>query len=108
MASKKKDFSAKAGASLRAASQFLADEETPASSTATTRTSPTPTGDKTAARKAPDGYKVNPEYIETKSKRLQLVVQPSLYDKVKARATAGGLSVNEYIHRVLEEATKGE
>jgi predicted HicB family RNase H-like nuclease len=104
MTSKKKDFSAKAGASLRAASQFFS-EEAPASSTPTKRTSPTSTGE-TTAKKAPDGYKPNPEYIETKSKRLQLVVQPSLYDRVKDKATAAGLSVNEYIHRVLEAATK--
>lgn len=49
-------------------------------------------------------YKLNPLYIETKSKRLQLVLQPSLYERVKDAAFTAHLSVNEYIHRVLESA----
>lgn len=58
--------------------------------------------------KAPEGYKLNPLYVETKSRRLQLVLQPSLYDRVKARAKASGLSVNEYCHQILDEATREE
>ena len=58
--------------------------------------------------KAPAGYKLNPLYVETKSRRLQLVLQPSLYDRVKARAKASGLSVNEYCHQILDEATREE
>lgn len=57
---------------------------------------------------APEGYKLNPLYVETKTRRLQLVLQPSLYEKVKKTATEQGLSVNEYIHRTLEEATREE
>ena len=57
---------------------------------------------------APEGYKVNPLYVEKKTKRLQLLVQPSLYEKVKSRADAEGFSVNDYIHRLLDTATKGE
>ena len=53
---------------------------------------------------APDGYKANPAFVETKSRRLQLLMQPSLHDRIKARAAAEGLSVNEYIHKALEEA----
>lgn len=56
----------------------------------------------------PEGYKLNPLYIETKSKRLQLLVQPSLYEKVKAMAADQGTSVNELIHSILEDATKGQ
>ena len=55
--------------------------------------------------RAPEGYKHNPEFIEKKTRRLQLVLQPSLYDKVKARAEQSGTSVNEYIHSILEDAT---
>ena len=58
--------------------------------------------------KAPEGYNLNPLYVETKSRRLQLVLQPSLYDRVKARAKASGLSVNEYCHQILDEATREE
>lgn len=56
----------------------------------------------------PDGYKRNPLFVETKSRRLQLVLQPSLYERVKACAIASGLSVNEYVHKILESATRGE
>lgn len=58
----------------------------------------------TATAPAPEGYKVNPLYIEKRSKRLQLLVQPSLYDKIKAQADAESCSVNDLIHRVLEDA----
>ena len=54
----------------------------------------------------PKGYKPNPMFVETKTKRLQLVLQPSLYERVKARANAEGLSVNEFIHRTLDQITK--
>lgn len=60
----------------------------------------------TSTGKAPAGYKLNPLYIETKSKRLQLVLQPSLLEKVKAKAKEKRLSVNEYVHQTLEAATK--
>lgn len=38
------------------------------------------------------------------TRRLQLVLQPSLYERVKARAKVRGLSVNEYVHRILDNA----
>ena len=60
-----------------------------------------PTGEK-----PPKGYKVNPLYVETKSRRLQLVVQPSLYERIKEGAVDAGVSVNEYVHRILDKATQ--
>ncbi len=54
----------------------------------------------------PKGYKVDPKYIEVKSRRLQLVLQPSLYERVKRKAQDDGVSVNEFIHRLLDEATQ--
>ena len=60
-----------------------------------------PTGEK-----PPKGYKLNPLYVETKSKRIQLVLQPSLYERVKAASEAAGLSLNEFCHRVLDKATE--
>lgn len=62
----------------------------------------------TATAHAPEGYRLNPLYIEKRSKRLQLLVQPSLYETIKAKADAEGSSVNDFIHRVLEEAVKRE
>ena len=62
----------------------------------------------TVTAPAPEGYKVNPLYIETKSKRLELLVQPSLLDKLKGKAKAEGRSVNDLVHSILEEALRGE
>lgn len=61
----------------------------------------TPTG----AKKAPEGYKANPEYIETKSKRVQILVQPSLHREAKAVSEELGVSLNDFIHRAIQEAT---
>lgn len=58
--------------------------------------------------KPPKGYKLNPMYVEVKSRRLQLALQPSLYKRVKAAADMYGLSVNEYIHRTLDIATQSD
>ncbi len=60
------------------------------------------------AEKPPEGYKLNPLYVETKSRRLQLVLQPSLYERVKVGAKTAGLSVNEYVHQILDNATREE
>lgn len=54
----------------------------------------------------PEGFKVNPLFIETRSKRLQLLVQPSLAEKLKKKAKEEGRSVNDIVHTILEEALK--
>ena len=61
-----------------------------------------------ARKKAPAGYKPNPEYIETKSKRVQILVQPSLYADAKALSSELGISLNDFIHRAIQEATYSE
>ena len=86
----KKSFKAE----LNPAMQFIS---TPTEETETREDTP-------RVKDAPEGYKVNPLYIEKRSKRLQLLVQPSLYDKIKAQAEGEGCSVNNFIHRVLEDA----
>jgi predicted HicB family RNase H-like nuclease len=48
--------------------------------------------------------KPNPLYIETKSKRIQITLQPSVYNGARKLAEADGLSFNEFVHRKLEEA----
>lgn len=60
------------------------------------------------SNKAPEGYKFNPIYVETRSKRLQLLVQPSLHEKLKARAKAEGTSVNDMINTILQDALSEE
>lgn len=62
---------------------------------------PAPTGSK----KIPEGYKINPEFIETKSKRVQLLMQPSLHKDAKAISDQLGISLNDFIHRAIQEAT---
>ena len=46
--------------------------------------------------------KKNPEFIETKSKRVQMLMQPSLYDAVKKEAKDKNISVNEMMHEILK------
>jgi len=46
----------------------------------------------------PQGYRLVPE---AKSKRVQLLMQPSLFQEAKKAATAENLSLNEYIGLVL-------
>lgn len=90
--------------------QFItppAEAEAPSKTPRTKRQPSKPSSGKPSKVKttdAPEGYKANPAFVETKSRRLQLLMQPSLHDRIKARAAAEGLSVNEYIHKALEEA----
>lgn len=58
--------------------------------------------------KAPEGYKPNYLYIETRSKRLQLLVQPSLLEKLRAKAQSEDRSVNDVVHTILEDALREE
>lgn len=46
--------------------------------------------------------KKNPEYLETKSKRVQMLMQPSLYNSIKEEAEKEGISVNEMMHEILK------
>jgi hypothetical protein len=43
---------------------------------------------------------------ETKSRRLQLLLTPSLYEAVKEEAEQRGLSVNEIINLILKDAIR--
>lgn len=52
---------------------------------------------------APEGYKVKPEFIETKSKRVQLLLQPSTVEAIKSLASKKGLSMNEAINEAIQE-----
>lgn len=52
--------------------------------------------------------KPNPLYIETRSKRLNLLVQPSLHSKIKDIAKVKDVSINELIHKALEEYVNKE
>lgn len=55
-------------------------------------------------RNIPQGYKPNPIYVETKSKRLQLLMQPSLYTRLKNRADAMHTSINDLVNTILKNS----
>lgn len=52
---------------------------------------------------APEGYILK---TEPKSRRLQLLIAPSLYDKIKTAADAAEKSVNLLINEILTQAMK--
>lgn len=54
--------------------------------------------------KPPAGYKFNRAFIETKSKRIHISMQPSLRKKAQETADGLGISVNDFIHRAVHEA----
>lgn len=81
---------------------FITVPEEEPTAPAPTGTAPTlPTVEQ--AGKPPKGYKLDPRYIETKSKRVQLLMQPSIADAAKKYATAQGLSMNELVALALKE-----
>lgn len=45
---------------------------------------------------------------ETKSKRLQLLVTPSMYEALKKLSEGTGLSVNAIVNEALDEYLKGK
>lgn len=51
-----------------------------------------------------DGYALR--YIEKATRRVQLVLPPSLYDKAKEKAERDGVSFNAYVIRLLARATR--
>lgn len=50
--------------------------------------------------------KRNPLYIETKSKRIQLLIQPSLHSKLKEICEQEETSLNDLIHTILEKSIR--
>lgn len=51
----------------------------------------------------PEGYKIDPRFIEKKTKRVQLVLQPSLYKRAQKAAKKQKISFNEMVHQLLNE-----
>ena len=58
----------------------------------------------TPLRDTPLQAKRAPQGREAKTRRLQLLLTPSLYEAVKERADSEGLSVNETISELLQTA----
>lgn len=55
---------------------------------------------KPATSAVPAGFKLAPE---SKTKRLNLLIQPSLFESAQKQAAKEGVSVNELIHIALRE-----
>jgi hypothetical protein len=49
--------------------------------------------------------KPNPAYIETKSRRVQLLLQPTLHKKLTEIARSEQKSFNELVHTILSDYT---
>lgn len=56
----------------------------------------------------PPGYKIDPRYIETKSRRLQVLIQPSLLKRVQKLAKQKKRSTNDMISGLLDAALTAE
>lgn len=52
----------------------------------------------------PIGYEIKPE---SKTKRLNLLIRPSIYEALKDKAQAAGTSVNDYINEILAREVQG-
>ena len=56
----------------------------------------------------PEGYKVKPQYGETKTRRVQLVFPPSLFRKLQRRAKRLNLSLNEFVCLILDAIVRND
>ena len=56
-----------------------------------------------SSEKAPDGYRVDPRYIEVKSKRFGLLLQPSVWESLKKMALNQQTSVNELVNQAIKQ-----
>ena len=68
----------------------------------------TPTEEPSTTTEPPVGYKVDPAFIETKSRRVQILVQPSVFAAVDRIARRKGISRNEAISEALKQYAERE
>lgn len=45
---------------------------------------------------------LNPQYIEKKTRRVQLVLRPSVYERIKTAAEEADTSANDYIDAAMD------
>ena len=55
---------------------------------------------------APPGWKLDPRYVECKTRRTQLLLAPSLHARIKTVAETAGLSFNAWCSQALEVAVR--
>ena len=56
--------------------------------------------------KPPRGYKKDPKYIETKSRRFTVLLQPSVFERLKNFAFEKHISISEAINEALQRYLK--
>ena len=56
----------------------------------------------------PEGYKINPQYIEKKIRRVSLYLQPSVYERLHSKVKKLKIPMNEYLHRLIEKDIEGD
>lgn len=91
-----KDFTTQAGAFLQAE----AAKKKPQTPKQEKPKKPKTTPQETKADNIPIGYELKPE---SKTKRLNLLIRPSLYEALKSKAKATGKSVNDYLNDLINE-----
>ena len=52
----------------------------------------------------PKGYKISPVYIETKSRRLQLLLKSSIFIMLNQTSVINDTSVYDLVNSILEES----
>ncbi len=67
-----------------------------------------PAVQQTGKARPPEGYRMNPLYIEKKTRRLQLLIRPSLYEKLKRRAGRDKTTINDALNQILEEMAEDD
>lgn len=88
-----------------AAKKSFSEDLNPALAFISTEESPAETGAQTqgTVQQALHG-----ERAEAKSRRVQMLIKPSTYERVKGQAQQLGVSVNAYMNAILEHYTKGK
>lgn len=94
----KKNFAEQLNPAINPAMQFV----TPQQPAEDQHTGPISRADVTP----PPGFKLNPMFIENRSRRIVLMVQPSMHQKIKARADAVGISMNQFLNDLISDALK--
>jgi len=71
---------------------------------APTKATATATATAEAPKKAPKAKAFEPIKKETKSKKILLLIKPSLLERIQAKADKYDMSTNELINQVLDQA----
>ncbi len=62
--------------------------------------------DKGGLQSPPPGWRLDPRYVECKTRRTQLLLAPSLHARIKVAAEAAGLSFNAWCSEALERVVR--